>query len=208
MHYLSHIPENITPSTKCIIMLHGVWSNESDLFALSKDFPGEYLIYSLRWPFILWAGRFAWYPVDFSNGKPRYQLADVDRGYTEFIACIDKIREEYNIVSENIFLMWFSQGAILSLYTFSKSPEKLGGIIVLSGRLLSEIDTSSVDISKYIGKKVFLGHGSEDTMMPISGLQVTKGYIQSLVVVPTVKMYPIGHTISHDEIQDIVEWMA
>ena len=58
--------------------------------------------------------------------------------------------------------MGFSQGAIMSYYTLWKSPEKIGGIIALSGRILDEIELQSVDTSQYQGKKVFVGHGTLD----------------------------------------------
>ncbi len=149
----------MTPSTKCIMMLHGVWSNESDLLALSKHFPEEYLIISLRWPFSLWNGRFAWYPVDFSSGKPVYTTQDVETWYREIITCIDEVSLQFDIHPKNIFLMGFSQGAMMSFYTLWRSPEKIGGMIALSWRLLAEIDTDTVDEDEYRGKRIFNGMG-------------------------------------------------
>ncbi len=47
-HTLSRIPSVKTEKSKCIIMLHGVGSNEADLFALEGDFSEEYSVFSLR----------------------------------------------------------------------------------------------------------------------------------------------------------------
>ncbi len=44
----------------------------------------------------------------------------------------------------------------MSYYTLWKSPELIGGIIALSGRLLSEIDVSDIDQTKYSTKRVFI----------------------------------------------------
>ncbi len=207
MHYLSHIPDNITPETKCIIMLHGVWSNEKDLFELKEKLGSDFLIFSLQWPFSLGMGRYAWYPVDFSTGKPLYQKEDVEKWYNEIITCIDEASEKYSTRSENIFLMGFSQGAIMSYYTLWKSPEKIGGIIALSGRILDEIELQSVNTSQYHGKKVFVGHGTLDQVIPFSATEKVEKYLWSLGLMWTIYSYPIAHSIGNTEIQDIVEWI-
>ncbi len=208
MNILSHIPEKITSRTKCLIMLHGVWSNEFDFFALKERFGDDSIIVSLRGPFVLWQDRFAWYPVDFSSGKPVYRIQDVESGYREIIACIDEVRSKYDIPSENIFLLGFSQWAIMSYYTLWRSPEKIGGIIALSGRLLDEIDTDNVDEDDYEGKRVFIGHGIDDMVIPVTATGPTSLFARKFGIEPIVKFYPIGHTIAPDEIVDIRTWLG
>lgn len=207
MYYLSSIPENITPSTKCIIMLHGVWSNEQDLFALSDRFSEDTMILSLQWPFSLGWGRYAWYKVDFSTGKPVYAPQDVELWYDEILSCIRKISEKYTIKNENIFLMGFSQGAIMSYYTLWKSPETIWGIIALSGRLLAEIDTTHIQEEKYLGKRVFIGHGELDSVIPFSASEMTQEFIRKLGIIPDFHMYKSPHTITDTEIWDIINFL-
>jgi phospholipase/carboxylesterase len=207
MHYLSYIPDAITPDTKCIIMLHGVWSNEWDLFSLHEQFGEDSIVYSLQWPFSLGMGRYAWYPVDFSTGKALYQSDDVEKWYHEICDCIDEVQKKYSLDNENIFLMGFSQGAIMSYYTLWKSPEKIGGIIALSGRILDEIELQSVDTSQYQGKKVFVGHGTLDQVILFSATEKVEKYLWSLGLMWAIHSYPIAHSIVHTEIQDIVEWI-
>ena len=208
MNFLSHIPEHITSRTKCLIMLHGVWSNEWDLFVLKEKFGNDLIVISLRWPFILWQDRFAWYPVDFSSGKPVYKTQDLETGYREIISCIDEVRSKYDISPENIFLLGFSQWAIMAYYTLWRSPEKIGGIIALSGRLLDEIDPDAVDPDDYAGKRVFIGHGVDDTMIPVTATGPMSLFARKLGIEPTVKFYPIGHAIAPEEIADIRTWIG
>jgi len=70
--------------------------------------------------------------------------------------CIKDITEKYQLSPEQIFLLGFSQGAIMSYYTLWRSPELLGGIIALSGRLLAEIDISQIQKESYSSKRVFI----------------------------------------------------
>jgi phospholipase/carboxylesterase len=188
-------------------MLHGVWSNENDLFSLRESFWEDILIYSLQWPFSLGAGRYAWYPVDFSTGKPVYQKEDVERWYSEIINCIDEVSEKHSVSSDNIFLTGFSQGAIMSYYTLWKSPEKIGGIIALSGRILDEIQLENIDAPVYKAKWIFVWHGTMDQMIPFSATEKVEKYMSSLGVKGILHTYPIWHAISQQEVRDIVEWI-
>jgi phospholipase/carboxylesterase len=106
-----------------------------------------------------------------------YRTADVDRGYESIVAYIREVTEQYGIDPGQIYLMGFSQGAIMSYYTLWRSPELIGGIIALSGRLLSEIDVSSIDKSQYSKKRVFIGHGTEDRIMPVSSTGLVSGFV-------------------------------
>lgn len=120
------------------------------------NFPEDIYIFSLQGCFSLGGGRYAWYPVDFSTGKPLYNREDVEKGYEYILDYIKDITEKYQLSPEQIFLLGFSQGAIMSYYTLWKSPELLGGIIALSGRILAEIDISHIQKESYSTKRVFI----------------------------------------------------
>lgn len=206
-NFLSHIPENPIKNSKCIIMLHGVWSNQDDLFALAPNFSEDTYIFSLQWCFSLGNSRYAWYPVDFSTGKPLYNTEDVEKGYQYISEYIRDIVEKYQLSPEQIFLMGFSQGAIMSYYTLYRSPELIGGIIALSGRLLAEIDISQIQKESYSSKRVFIWHGDQDRVISVESSHLAAQLVQDLSIEPMVRIYPIGHNISHDEISDIVGWL-
>ena len=95
----------------------------------------------------------------------------------------------------------------MSYYTLWRSPELISGIIALSGRLLSEIDVVGIDQTQYSQKRVFIGHGTEDRVIPVGASELTSGFVRDIGLEPTLRHYPIGHTISREEIVDIVDWL-
>lgn len=204
---LSHIPTTPTSTSKCIIMLHGVWSNEEDLFALAPAFSPEDYIFSLRGVDTLAPGKYAWYRVDFSTGKPVYRYADVERGYESIVGYISDIAAKYSIRSEQIYLLGFSQGAIMSSYTLWRSPEKIAGIITLSWRILTEIDTSDIREERYEGKRIFIWHGVEDSMISVTSTGGMTAFARALSIEPTLKFYNAGHTITREELTDVITWL-
>lgn len=96
----------------------------------------------------------------------------------------------------------------MSYYTLWRSPELLGGIVALSGRLLDEINTSDRDIDIYQDRRVFIGHGVHDQVIPVSASDPTSTFVRSLGIEPALHFYDIGHTISEDEISDIIVWLG
>lgn len=207
-YFLSRIPSEIHPNIKCIVMLHGVWSNEADLFSLASHFSDEYMIFSLRGSFILGQWKYAWFPVDFSTGRPLYNVEDVEKWYSEISSFLQNITQEYHLSSSQIFLLGFSQWAILSYYSLWKSPEQIGWIIWLSWRLLKEIDTTNINTDLYKGKGVFIWHGLQDAVLSYDESKLTTGFIEKVGLIPTFKTYNIGHTISQEEIDDIRIWLS
>ena len=65
LHYLVREPKTKTSKNKAIILLHGVGSNEQDLFNLGEHLSAESFIISARGPFSVGSGRFAWYFEDY-----------------------------------------------------------------------------------------------------------------------------------------------
>lgn len=96
----------------------------------------------------------------------------------------------------------------MSYYILWRSPELIGGIIALSGRLLSEIDVSAIEKGRYSTKRVFIGHGTEDRVIPVGASELTSKFVRDIGLEPTLRYYPAGHTITRDEIVDIVAWIV
>src|SRR5436190_18070577 len=66
LHYLVREPKIKSGPKKAIILLHGVGSNEKDLFSLADQLPDDFLVICPRGQFTLGPGRYAWFNVDFS----------------------------------------------------------------------------------------------------------------------------------------------
>lgn len=192
---------------KTIIMLHGVGSNKDDLFGLSDLFGDDVNIFSLNGYFDLWYDRHAWYHLSHFWGKPVYDTKEVVVSYQYIRDFIEYIIATYWVKSENIYLFGFSQWAILSHYFLTKNPQKLAGIIALSGRCLKE--TSELEIQKkesYENKKVFIWHGKYDEVIRVDAIEDLQKHYEKLGISPVVKTYDMPHTIIEEEMREIVEW--
>ena len=78
-----------------VIMLHGLGSNEDDMFGLAAHLPKEMVVISARAPIVLANRSFAWYKVDRSNGKFIYDAAEAERARVVISQFIDAVSKKY-----------------------------------------------------------------------------------------------------------------
>src|SRR3954465_592907 len=107
LQYLVQEPKVKAARQKAIILLHGVGSNEQDLFSLAPQLPDDYWVITPRGQFTLSAGRYAWYQVDFSTGKPVINAAQEASSREVIRVFINGIKQKYGI--EELYLGGFSQ---------------------------------------------------------------------------------------------------
>ena len=144
-----------------VIMLHGWGSDKYDLMSL--DFGLNNLHYiSLNAPFECESGfGFQWFSLERIDINSI--MLEIKNNYTDFVKFIDEQSVRLNIPYERIFLLGFSQGAMMSLYSSIRLNKKLAGVIVLSGLLPDTIENmKNIKITK---QNVLLLHGTEDDVI-------------------------------------------
>jgi len=205
--YLKQIPKDPTGETKVIIMLHWLWSNSEDLFSLSFYFEDCY-VFSLDGLFDLLFDSYAWYNLSVIDNKHIYDFNEVKRWYDYIVEFIKYLKNEYNLNSDNIYLFWFSQWAMMSYYLLWKSPELISGVIWLSGSLLKEINELEIKKESYKNKKIFIWHGKLDTIIWVEQVWDLQKYASRLWIEPEIRIYDnMPHAIIEEEISDIKKFL-
>ena len=112
------------------------------------------------------------------------------------------------VPSSHIVLAGFSQGGAIALYQGLQYPQPLAGIIVLSGYL--PLHNTLDDISsEFAGSTpVFMGHGSQDPIVPVELGLFTRDLLLERKVEVQWRTYPMGHSVSVEEIADLGRWLV
>lgn len=112
------------------------------------------------------------------------------------------------VPSSHIVLAGFSQGGAIALYQGLQYPQPLAGIIVLSGYL--PLHNTLDDIaSEFAGSTpVFMGHGSQDPIVPVELGLFTRDLLLERKVDVQWRTYPMGHSVSVEEIADLGRWLV
>src|SRR5881409_1162544 len=122
-----------------LLLLHGVGSHEGDLIGLAPYLDGRFYIVSARAPIQLGPGMYGWYHVTLDPQVPVIDPAEAERGRITLLQFIDETIQAYSTDRHRVYLLGFSQGAIMSLSLALTRPEKLAGVAAMSGRMPPEL---------------------------------------------------------------------
>jgi phospholipase/carboxylesterase len=191
-------------------MLHGFGSNETDLIGLAPYLDPSFTIVSARAPYELEWGGYAWFELEFSaqgsvTGRNEEQLELSHSLLCDLVIDATKV---YSTDPRQVYLMGFSQGAMMSAYIAITHPQLFAGAILMSGAILPywKPPTELSETLKHM--PMIVVHGTEDTVLPISNGRASQRYLQTLGVPVEYYEYSMGHAISDESITQIDEWLT
>jgi phospholipase/carboxylesterase len=191
-----------------LLLLHGVGSNEEDLFELNKYLDPRFFIVSARAPITLMPGAYAWYHVQFLPDDTRIDFREAEHSRSILQRFISELIESYQLDPDRVYLMGFSQGAIMSLSLALTQPEKLAGVVAMSGRLLPELNPLIVSPDRLNGFPIFMAHGTADAVIPIRDGRAAHEQLSKLPLELTYREYPMGHQVSIESLNDVAAWIT
>ncbi len=123
------------------------------------------------------------------------------------ISQLVEMEKARGVPSDKIILAGFSQGCAMALHTALCSPEKMGGVIGLSGYipLIKQFPESRTPVNQ--DTPVFLAHGIHDEVVPFSRAESAHDLLRKLNYNVEWHDYPITHTLSMEELNDISAWL-
>lgn len=201
-------PQNPSEASPVIIMLHGFGSDENDLFSFAGELPDTYTIISLKAPIPMQPYGNAWYNIYFDNGDGKFSdTAEAIKSRDLIVKCIDEIVEKYNIIKDEITLLGFSQGTILSFAVALSYPQKVKNIIGLSGYINEDLLIEDYELNDFGHLNVYASHGSVDQVIPVIWGRRTKPYLEKLNINCTYSEFPVGHGVAPQNFYEFKEWL-
>lgn len=191
-----------------LLLLHGLGSDEGDLLGLAPELGGSFLCVSARGPYALGPGAFAWYHVGFGPEGPTIRPEEAEASRLGLIRFIDELVEAYGADAGRVYLMGFSQGAIMSLGVALTRPDKPAGVVAMSGRLLPELLPRLAEGERLVGLPLFVAHGTMDAVIPIADGRDAARRLKEMRTDLDYREYPMGHEISGASLADAAAWLG
>lgn len=191
-----------------LLLLHGIGSNEADLFSLAPQLDGRFRVISARAPVVLGAGAFGWFNIEFT---PEGLVADVAQARSSLAALakfLDELVAAYRVDPRGVYLLGFSQGAMMSLSLMLAHPSKVAGVVAMSGRLPADALAGLAEPDALVGLPVFVTHGIYDPVLPVESGREIRDRLSSLPVELTYREYPMGHEVSLESLRDVARWLT
>ncbi|WP_130735091.1 alpha/beta hydrolase [Flavobacterium sp. J27] len=208
LQYLIREPKNRQAQNPVLLLLHGYGSNEEDLFSFASELPDDYYVISVRAPHNLQPYGHAWYAIHFDADENKFSDDVQAQQSRDLIASfIDELLEKYPIAKEQVTLIGFSQGSILSYATALSYPEKISRVVALSGYLNENILVPEYQNKENQHLQFYISHGTVDQVIPVDWARKAQPFLENLGLPVTYKEYPIGHGVSPQNFYDFKNWL-
>ena len=201
--------------TACIIVLHGLGADASDFASFVHELklqavgPVRYVFPNAPKMAVTINNGYvmpAWYDILGADIARR----EDEKGLRSSQALIDALiarERSRGLQSSRIVLGGFSQGCAMTLMTGLRHPERLGGLIGMSGYLpLAEL-TEAERHSANQGLPVFLAHGRQDPVIPLARAVASRDALLALGHPVEWHEYPMPHSVCAQEVADLNRWL-
>ena len=203
------------PATASVIWMHGLGADASDFYpvppqlGLPPDLHIRFVFPNApRIPVTINMGLImpAWYDV--SGFDTRGEDEPRIRTSADQIAELVVREEERGIAAERVVLAGFSQGGAMSLFTGLRYPQRLAGIMCLSGYLLLADKLSDEASTANRSVPVFQAHGTADPVVDCALARAGRDAMSTAGYRVEWHEYPMAHQVCGEELHDIGQWLA
>lgn len=199
------------PPVGTVIWLHGLGADGHDFaplvpeLQLPKNLPLRFIFphaphipVSINNQFVMPA----WYDILSLSVERHADEIGIEASAKKIMHLIEQEKAR-GIPTDKIALAGFSQGAVMALTTGLTSPDKLAGIIALSGYLPHEeaVLKQASPVNRSI--PIFLAHGTTDTVVPHTLGEHVFHFLQRNQYPVVWHAYAMPHTVCAEEVRDI-----
>lgn len=191
-----------------LVLLHGVGSNEQDLFALCAHLPERYWVLSLRAPHRMGPGAFAWFDYSIEPGGARTIDEAQERASRALLSqTLAQASEQLGIAPERVVVAGFSQGGAMALGLLLTQPALMRAAIVWHGRLMDQHVAELAPADAFRGRALWVSHGTHDGVIPIAHAQAVARHVAPLPLAFTYREFPSEHEIRPSELAATLAWL-
>ncbi|MDB5759749.1 MAG: carboxylesterase [Burkholderia sp.] len=147
----------------------------------------------------------AWYDIigaDLSRREDEKGLR-ASQAMVEQLIAQEKAR---GVPAERIVLAGFSQGCAMTLQTGLRHPEKLAGLLCLSGYVPLHTTIAAERNAANQQTPIFLAHGRGDQVIPVIRAEQSRDLLKSLGYDVEWHEYMMPHSVCQEEVEDIGAW--
>jgi phospholipase/carboxylesterase len=191
-----------------LIVLHGYGSNEHDLFGLAPYLDARFQIVSPRAPHMLMPGGYAWFELGWTATDIVINAEQAERSRALLIGFVGEALAAYGGDPARVYLLGFSQGAIMSASVALTEPELVAGAVLMSGRVPGEIRPLIAPAERLAGKPFLVVHGIYDEVLPIQNGRASRAILSDLPVSLTYNEYPMAHEINAQCLDHVTAWLT
>lgn len=217
---MTQLLENIEIETApnpeiAVIWLHGLGADGNDFVPLVNELdlsglPGIRFVFphAKTMPVTVNGGYVmrAWYDITGAELTRREDEGGLRASQRDVEALIAREKAR-GIPASRIVLAGFSQGCAMTLQTGMRHPEKLAGMLCLSGYLPLAGAVAQERSEQSLATPIFMAHGTHDNVVPFARAQQSAQVLKELGYQVEWHQYTMQHTLCLEEVRDISAWL-
>jgi len=204
-----------------IVVLHGLGADGNDFVPIAQELdlsaigpvrfvfphaPVRPVTLNGGYPMRAWYDIFG--PADLSGpgGARREDEPGLRAAAAEVQALLDR-EAARGIAPARTVLMGFSQGCAMALLAGLRAPQRLAGLVGLSGYLPLAATTAAERSAASHGLPLFLAHGRFDGVVVPARGEAARDALEALGHPVEWHPYPMEHSVCPEEITDLNRWL-
>jgi len=206
--------------TASIIVLHGLGADGNDFVPIANELdlaavgPVRFVFpHGPTRPVTINGGYVmrAWYDVLGTSFELRDTAREDEPGLRESQRLVEELiarERDRGIAASRIVLAGFSQGCAMTFMTGLRYPERLAGLLGMSGylpladKLGAERSAANADVP------IFQAHGTQDPVIPIARATASRDALATLGYDVEWHSYAMPHSVCGPEIVDMNRWLV
>jgi len=147
----------------------------------------------------------AWYDLLGVDLVSRQDEAGLRKSQTSIEQLIAQEKSR-GIASDRIVIAGFSQGCAMTLQVGLRQPEKLAGLLCLSGYVPLQTTVTTERQHANQDTPIFMAHGRADPIVPIDRAEKSRDFLTSLGYTVEWHEYAMQHSVCPEEVDDMGKW--
>jgi len=202
-----------------LIVLHGLGADGNDFVPIARELdlrsvgPVRFVFPSAPVRPVTLNGGYemrAWYDIHPPSANPAVPRPEDEPGLRAAQGLVQGLIDREvtrGVPAHRIVLMGFSQGCAMTLMTGLRAPQRLAGLVGLSGYLPIAATTAAERGEANRDTPIFLAHGEDDPMVTIDRAVASRDELLRLGYGVEWHSYPMEHTVSTQEVDDLNVWL-
>lgn len=152
----------------------------------------------------------AWYDIFPPSANPAVPRREDETGLRASMRQVQGLIEREiarGVPAQRIVLMGFSQGCAMTLLTGLRAPQRLAGLVALSGYLPLADSTAAERRAANADVPVFMAHGEDDDIVVPERGEAARDALEALGHTVDWHTYPMGHSVCPEEVADLNRWL-
>jgi len=120
---------------------------------------------------------------------------------------IEEACEAYQLDKDNVTLLGFSQGTVLSYAVALSFPDKVKNVVALSGYIDENILEKNYTQKDHENLNIYASHGQVDQVIPSEWAQKAPILLKKLGIKHKYEEFPVGHGVSAENFYSFRKWL-